>query len=81
MLREWLERNVLPSFRDHILPIDVAVAQRCAALHVPNRRPDRDAFIGATALVHGMTVATRNVADFTPMGVPVVNPWDAPPAP
>ena len=81
IFREWLERNVLPSFRDHTLPIDTAVAQRCAALHVPDRKPERDAFIGATALVHGMIVATRNVAGFIPMGVPVLNPWDAPPAP
>ncbi len=80
-LRSWLDQFVFPTFSNHILPIDAAVAQRCAALHVPNRRPDRDAFIGATALVHGMTVATRNVADFALMGVPVVNPWDAPPAP
>ncbi len=76
ILREWLERSVLPTFRSHILPIDTAVGRRCAALHVPVRRPERDAFIGATALVHGMTVITRNVADFGPMGVPVINPWE-----
>jgi len=75
ILRDWLDRNVLPNFRDHILPIDATVAQRCAALHVPDRRPERDAFIGATALVHRMTVATRNIADFAPMGIPVLNPW------
>ncbi len=80
-LRSWLNQFVFPTFSNHVLPVDAAVAQRCAALHVPNRRPERDAFIGATALVHGMTVATRNVADFTSMGVPVINPWDAPPAP
>ncbi len=81
ILRNWLDQFVFPTFGNHILPVDAVVAQRCAALHVPDRRPERDAFIGATALVHGMTVATRNVADFTPMGVPVLNPWDAPPAP
>jgi predicted nucleic acid-binding protein len=80
-LRNWLDQFVFPTFGNHILPIDAVVAQRCAALHVPNRRPERDALIGATALVHGMIVATRNVADFIPMGVPVLNPWDAPPAP
>ena len=81
VLRNWLDQFVFPTFSNHILPFDAAVAQRCAALHVPNRRPERDAFIGATALVHGMTVATRNVADFAPMGVPVINPWDPLPAP
>lgn len=79
-LRTWLDRFVFPTFGNHILPIDTAVAQRCAALHVPDRRPERDALIGATALVHGMTLATRNVADFEPMGVPVLNPWNPPPA-
>ena len=42
---------------------------------VPDQRPDRDALIAATALVHGMTVVTRNVSDFAPMGVGIVNPW------
>jgi hypothetical protein len=54
-----------------------AVAQHCARLHVPDPRADRDALIAATALVHGMTVVTRNVADFAPAGVPTVNPWVA----
>ena len=56
---------------------DTAVAQRCARLHVPDPRAERDALIAATALVHGMTVATRNVADFAPTGVRTVNPWVA----
>ena len=76
MLRSWLDGQVLPSFQDRILPIDTQVAQRCATLHVPDRRSDRDALIAATALVHGMTVVTRNVADFTATGVSLLNPWD-----
>lgn len=44
-------------------------------LHVPDPRPFRDALIAATARVHGMTVVTRNVADFEPTGVPIFNPW------
>jgi predicted nucleic acid-binding protein len=74
-LRTWMDRHVLPTFSGRILAIDTAVAQRCARLHVPNPRSDRDALIGATALVHGLTVATRNVADFERMGVGVLNPW------
>jgi len=75
ILRAWMDRHVLPTFSGRILAIDTTVAQRCAALHVPNPRSDRDALIAATALVHGLTVATRDVADFEGMGVGVINPW------
>jgi predicted nucleic acid-binding protein len=76
-LRSWLEEQILPSFWDRILEIDTQIAKRCAALHVPNPTPYRDGFIAATALVHGMTVVTRNVVDFLPTGVAVLNPWQA----
>lgn len=76
LLRAWLDQRVLPEFRDRTLPIDTAVALRCATLHVPDRCAERDALIAATALVHGMTVVTRNVADFAPAGVPLINPWE-----
>ena len=77
ILRAWMDRHVLPTFSGRILAIDTAVAQRCATLHVSNPRSDRDALIAATALVHGLTVATRNVADFERTGVGVLNPWEA----
>lgn len=77
LLRAWLEQAVLPEFSGRTLAVDTPVAQRCARLHVPDRRGERDALIAATALVHGMTVVTRNVADFEPTGVLVLNPWDA----
>ncbi|WBG66996.1 type II toxin-antitoxin system VapC family toxin [Pseudomonas citronellolis] len=77
LLRSWLEQHVLPEFSGRTLPIDTAVAQRCARLHVPDKRGERDALIAATALVHGMTVVTRNVADFEATGVPILNPWEA----
>jgi predicted nucleic acid-binding protein len=76
VFREWLENNVMSAFDGRILPLDVAVARRAAKLHVPDPRPINDAFIAATALVHGMTIATRNLADFAPMEVPLLNPWD-----
>lgn len=79
-LRSWLEQHVLPEFSQRTLPIDTAVARRCARLHVPDKRNERDALIAATALVHGMTLVTRNVADFMPTGVRLINPWDRPPA-
>ncbi len=75
VFRVWLNSHVLPAFEDRILAVDTAVAQRSARLHVPDPRPVRDGLIAATALVHSMTVVTRNVADFEPMGVQILNPW------
>jgi len=74
-LRRWFEARVLPGFDGRILPFDTPVARRCAALHVPDPKPERDAMIAATALVHGLTLATRNVADFQAMGAKLVDPW------
>jgi len=76
MLRIWLDRQVLPEFAERTLPVDTAVALRCARLHVPDPRSERDALIASTALVHGMTVATRNMTDFESTGVALLNPWD-----
>lgn len=75
LLRRWMESKVVAQFADRILPIDTAIARRSAALHVPDPRPERDALIAATALTHGLTVVTRNTADFEPMGVVLLNPW------
>ena len=77
LLRAWMEQHVLPEFARRTLPVDTAVAQRCARLHVPDKRGERDALIAATALVHGMTVVTRNVADFQATGVTILNPWES----
>jgi hypothetical protein len=74
-LRTWIDRQVLPRFEGRVLAIDTAVAQRCARLHVPDPRADRDALIAATALVHGLSVVTRNEADFVSTGVALVDPW------
>jgi toxin FitB len=76
LLRVWLNHHVLPTFADRILTVDTTVALCCGKLHVPDPRSDRDALIAATAIVHQMTVVTRNVDDFQPMGVPIINPWE-----
>jgi predicted nucleic acid-binding protein len=76
MLRTWMTKQVLPAFEGRILSVDLAVAQRSATLHGPNPRPVRDGLIAATALVHGLTVVTRDVVDFEPCGVSLLNPWD-----
>ena len=75
VLRRWLEREILTPLADRILSIDTAIARRCANLHIPDPRPERDALIAATAQTLGLTVVTRNVGDFEPMGVTVINPW------
>ncbi len=77
VLRTWLDSHVLPAFAGRVLAVDTAVARRCAKLHVPDPCADRDALIAATALVHGMTVVTRNVADYDSTGAPIFNPWNA----
>jgi toxin FitB len=74
LLRTWLDQSVASAFAEHVVPVDEAVARRAAALHVPDPAPFRDA--GATAIVHHMTVVTRNLRDFERFdGLPVMNPW------
>jgi len=76
VLREWLDRSVTAAFADRVLSVGERVARRAASLHVPDPAPFRDALIGATALVHGMTVVTRDVKDFDRFaGLQVMNPW------
>jgi predicted nucleic acid-binding protein len=75
ILRTWLNAHVLPAFSERIISIDTAIAQRCAKLHIPDRRYDRDALIAATALMHGFVVVTRNSKDFVETGVELLNPW------
>ena len=77
VFRAWLDHYVLPAFTGRILSVDTAVTRRSARLHVPDPRPLRDGLVAATALVHGMTVVTRNTADFEPTGVPLLNPWNS----
>lgn len=75
LLKKWINDHVLPAFKDRILPFDTVVAQCCAKLHVPDPRSERDAMIAATAIVHGMTVVTRNTKDFDTTGVSLLNPF------
>ena len=75
ILNDWFERQVLESFRHRILPIDMDVASTCASLHIPDKKPDRDAFIAATAIEHQFTLVTRNIKDFSGLDLDVLNPW------
>lgn len=75
ILRAWFGNDVLSAFEEHILPFDARIARKCAALHVPDPRPERNAMIAATAIIHGLTVVTRNVADFEKLQVKLLDPW------
>ena len=77
LLRGWLHDRLLPTFADRILPLDLPAVRATAALHVPDPRPERDALIAGTALARRLTVVTRNVTDFRPMKVAVLDPWNA----
>ncbi|MFC5370081.1 type II toxin-antitoxin system VapC family toxin [Arcanobacterium bovis] len=76
VLRDWLENHVLTAFENRILPMDTAVARAAANLQKRRILPYRDCIIGATALVNGLTMVTRNTADFETMPIPLVNPWN-----
>lgn len=76
-LRRWVTRLVSEDFAGRILPLDAEIARLAADLHVPDPRPERDAYIAATALHHNLSVVTRNVKDFAPLGVRVLDPWTA----
>lgn len=76
MLRTWLESGLKPAFADRILNVDLEVSLSAARLQVPDPAPVRDSLIGATALVHGLAMVTRDVRDFSRFpDVEVVNPW------
>ncbi len=75
VLRLWLHDKVMPAFAGRILPVDTTVALRCARLHVPDTKSEREAWIAATGLVHDLTIVTRNVADFAGTGSTLLDPW------
>ena len=76
-LRLW-SQAVLAQFSTRVLPFGASTALLCAAMHVPDRRPERDAMIASVAKEHGYTLVTRNTDDFGGCGVPLLNPWLAP---
>jgi predicted nucleic acid-binding protein len=76
VIQRWIGNRILPGFEGRILAVDLTVAQRCASLGLPDPIEYRDSLIAATALVHGMTLVTRNLNHFQRAGVIILNPWD-----
>ena len=75
MLRRWLDDRVMVTFGKRILPLSGEVALRCAGLHIPDPKSERDAWIAATAIDGDLILATRNMKDFEGMGVKLVDPF------
>jgi predicted nucleic acid-binding protein len=80
-LTDWLHNTVLPNYQGRVLGVDGAVALRWGALRGDFMRLGRtppviDSMLAATALSHGLTLATRNTRDFEAFGVAVINPWE-----
>jgi predicted nucleic acid-binding protein len=72
-LDHWLA-GLTSDFADRILPVDQAVAERWGRLNVPDPVPAVDGLLAATALVHGLTLVTRNTRDVVRTGVPLLDP-------
>ena len=74
-LQAWLE-GLLADYAGRIIPVDIAIATRWGRLCDAHPQFATDMLVAATALDHGLTVATRNVAHFRPCGVPVIDPFE-----
>jgi toxin FitB len=62
---------------DRVLDVDEAVMTAWSKISVPNPLPAYDGLIAATALIHGMTIATRNTVDYRRVGISIIDPWTA----
>ncbi len=76
-LESWLE-DIRRSYADRVIAVDAMVAERWGRLAAHRARPIIDTLLAATALVHGMTLVTRNLRDVADTGVVLLNPWEPP---
>lgn len=74
LLDDWYE-GMRTKLGDRVLPVSEPVAETWARLGIPDPMPLFDGLLAATALVHGMTLVTRNVADVARSGVPTLDPF------
>jgi predicted nucleic acid-binding protein len=75
-LRGWLNTLIYPRYQSFALPVSLEISRRAAAFHALPTVELADHLIAATALVHGLTLITRNTGDFAGTGVALINPWD-----
>lgn len=83
VLANWLTGDLLVRFGDRVLPLDVPVMMTWSALvarqeAAGQKIPAIDSLVAATAIQHGLALATSNVRGFQPIGVAIVNPWKPP---
>lgn len=74
-LERWL-RRLIAEHGDRVLPVDLTIAEEWGRMNVPDPLPVIDALLAATAKVHGLTLATRNVKDVTRTGASLLNPFE-----
>ncbi|MHA7987806.1 PIN domain-containing protein [Rathayibacter sp. CAU 1779] len=74
-LRLWLDEAVIPAFENRVLSVDERVAIEFARMQVPDPVPMVDALIAASAIVHSLTLVTRNTKDMQRTGVQLLDPW------
>lgn len=75
-LENWYHTRLIPRFRDTLLSVNQSIAESAAELSATETISPHDALIAATAQVHGLTLVTRNISDFSKTQIPLVNPWD-----
>lgn len=75
ILETWFKTVIIPNFKERTFIIDNHIAEICATLHIPDKKADNDAWIGATAIAHDLILVTRNVDDFVGMPVKIFNPF------
>lgn len=78
VLRAWIDTYILRIYAGRILPVDAIIALQYGRLQPPDPLAYADVMIAATALVHGLTVVTRNTRHFAAFSVPLLNPWTLP---
>lgn len=77
LLRQWLDSLITQMFASRVLNINHQTAVLCARLHVPNKHPENDSWIAASAKEHHLTLVTRNTKDFEHTNIPLFNPFQA----